>query len=405
MLSTTSNKSLFDMSSNNHNHNHLTSSYFDSTSEYNSNGKARILIASMRGFHAEAYRSAEFEFEDAICEFDSADVLAPVLNSNFTNKVYKPLANHLAVKTARKEWLQSGCMTSRVEQEYDLFFFVCQHYWDITCINSIKGWREKCHKAVLWIDEIWVKELSNLKTRVCLELLKEFDYIFTTQKASAKAIFDLINRPCYSIPYAVDALQFCPVTTEVQRSIDIYSIGRRSPIVHQSLLEFSKQQNLLYLHDTLKGLQMNNYKEHRKLYSDLIKRSRYFIANKAKFDTPEQTGGQEELGSRFFEGAAGGAVMIGIPPNCEAFSEYFDWEDAVIPIAYDTNNLGDIICELNTQPERLHKIRQNNIVNTLLRNDWVYRWEKILEKVELDVTPKIISRKAYLYDLAQLHKS
>jgi hypothetical protein len=375
------------------------------TTRDGSSKSARILIASMRGFNTEAFRSAEFEFEDAICEFDDADMLAPVLDTSLMNMVHKRLSNYIGIKTAKQGLLKSGCITSHVEREYDLFFFICQHFWDITCINSIQGWREKCRKAVLWMDEIWIKELSNSKTKVCLQLLKNFDYIFTTQSASATAIADLINRPCYSLPYAVDAMQFCPVTIKPERSIDIYSIGRRSPIVHQSLLEFAEQQNLLYLHDTLKGLQMNNYKEHRKLYSNLIKRSRYFIANKAKFDVPEQTGGQEELGSRFFEGAAGGAVMIGIPPNCETFHENFDWEDAIIPITYDTKNLCNIITELNTQPERLHKIRQNNIINTLLRNDWVYRWEKVLEKVGLDFTPKMISRKAHLHDLAYVHKS
>ncbi|BAZ12215.1 hypothetical protein NIES4071_40440 [Calothrix sp. NIES-4071] len=363
--------------------------------------KARILIASMRDCHAEAFRSPEFEFEDAICEFDYADILAPVFNLSLASTVRKRLANYIGIKTAKKELLTFGSVTSYVEQEYDLFFFICQHFWDITSINSIKGWREKCSKKVLWIDEIWIKELSNPKTRICLELLKEFDYIFTTQTKSAIAIADLINPNCYSLPYAVDAIQFCPVNIQPERSIDIYSIGRRSPIVHKALLEFAEQQNLLYLHDTLKGLQMTNYKEHRKLYSNLIKRSRYFIANKAKFDTPEQTGGQEELGSRFFEGAAGGAVMIGIPPSYEAFSKIFDWEDAIIPIAYDTNNLGDIITELDAQPERLEQIRRNNIVNTLLRNDWVYRWEKVLEKVGLDITPKMISRRTSLHNLAE----
>ena len=50
---------------------------------------------------------------------------------------------------------------------------------------------------------------------------------------------------------------------------------------------------------------MMDYKEHRTLYINLIKRSRYFIANKAKFDSVNQTGNQEELGSRFFEGECG----------------------------------------------------------------------------------------------------
>lgn len=388
------------MSINSYNNNF--SNHINSKQIYSPTSKPRILIASMRGFHSEAYRSAEYEFEDAICQFDNADILTPVLASDLGSTAYKRLSNYIGTKIGKKELLKSGCITSVVERKYDLFFFVCQHFWDVTCINSIQGWRENCGKAVIWIDEIWIKELESTKTRACIELLKNFDYIFTTQSASAKVIANLTNRPCYSLPYGIDAIKFCPFPNQPQRNIDIYSIGRRSPIVHESLLDYADQKNLLYLHDTLKGMQMTNYKEHRNLYSNLIKRSRYFIANKAKFDTPEQTGGQEELGSRFFEGAAGGAVMIGIPPSCEAFTANFDWSDAVIGISYDAANLGDIISELDAQPERLHSIRQNNVINTLLRHDWIYRWEKILQKVGLDITPEMLSRRTQLQNLAEI---
>jgi Glycosyl transferases group 1 len=385
------------MSINSHNNNFLNPKQI-----YSTTSKPRILITSMREFHCEAYRSAEYEFEDIICQFDNADILTPILASDLGSTVYKRLSNYIGTKIGKKELLKSGCITTVVERKYDLFFFVCQHFWDVTCINSIQGWRENCSKAVIWIDEIWIKELNSSKTRVCIELLKSFDYIFTTQSASAKVIADLINRPCYSLPYGIDAIKFCPFPNQSQRNIDIYSIGRRSPIAHQSLINYADQQNLLYLYDTLKGLHMTNYKEHRHLYSNLVKRSRYFIANKAKFDTPDQTGGQEELGSRFFEGAAGGAVMIGIPPSCEAFTTNFDWTDAVISIPYDAANLGDIIAELDAQPDRLHSIRQNNVINTLLRHDWIYRWQKILETVGLDITPKILSRQTKLEDLAEI---
>jgi hypothetical protein len=377
--------------------------------EYSGNNQTlQTLIVSMRELHYDAFRSPEFEFEDAICNFSKVELILPKLNSSLNHKYTeysKRLVNYLAIKSGQKELLNSGCTPYHIERNYDLLFFVCQYFWDIITINSIDGWRDKCKKAVAWIDEIWIKELSDRKIKLCIELLQNFDYIFTTNSASAKEIVTLTNQPCYSLPYGIDAIKFCPFPNPTPRNIDIYSIGRRSPIAHQSLLEFAEDKNLLYLHDTLKGLQMKNYKEHRHLYSNLIKRSRYFIANKAKFDKPEQTGGQEEMGSRFFEGTAGGAVMIGIPPKCEAFTEHFDWTDAVIPIDYDTNNLGELITELDAQPERLHQIRKNNVVNSLLRHDWVYRWEKILEKVGLDITSGMVSRKKYLQYLGELVSS
>ncbi|MGH7999970.1 MAG: glycosyltransferase family protein [Brasilonema sp.] len=370
-----------------------------------SNKKPRILVVSMRGFQSEAYRSAEYEFEDTLCTFDYADILTPVLASGAVTTLSKKLLNYAAIAFDKGQLLSSGCIPSILDREYDLLFFICQHFWDITCINSIKGWREKCRKAVLWIDEIWKKEIGQQKTRLCLKLVKDFDYIFTTQSFSVDAIANLVQRPCFSLPYGVDTIKFYPYAQLSQRSIDIYSIGRRSPIVHKALLEVAERKNFLYLFDSLKGLQMTDYKEHRTLYSNLIKRSRYFIANKAKFDAIHQAGGQDELGSRFFEGAAGGAVMIGTPPVCEAYTTHFNWSHAVIEIPYDAPNVADLITEFDAQPDHLNKVRKDNVMNSLLRHDWVYRWEKILEKVGLESTPEILSRKAHLANLADKVKS
>jgi spore maturation protein CgeB len=367
-----------------------------------SHKEPRILVVSMRGFHSEAYRSAEYEFEDVISTFDRADLLSPVYISDFKSQLRKKASNYLGNSLGKSKLLHSGCKELAIDKEYDLLFFICQHFWDMTCINAIKGWRDKCKKAVLWIDELWAKELENPKTALCLKLAKDFDYIFTTQSKSVDAISKLVQRPCYSLPYAVDAIKFCPYPQVPQRHIDVYSIGRRSPIAHKSLLELTERKNFLYLYDSLKGLEMRNYQEHRTLYSNLIKRSRYFIANKAKFDSGNQTGSQEELGSRFFEGAAGGAVMIGTPPVCEAYKTNFDWSDAVIEVPLNTTDIANIIVELDAQPERLQKIRKENLINSLLRHDWVYRWEAILNKVGLNNTPDMVVRQAYLKNLADM---
>ena len=39
-------------------------------------------------------------------------------------------------------------------------------------------------------------------------------------------------------------------------------------------------------------------------------------------------------------------------------------------------------------------------VNSLSRHDWVYRWRTILEAVGLEPTPEMLSREAYLNELA-----
>jgi hypothetical protein len=108
------------------------------------------------------------------------------------------------------------------------------------------------------------------------------------------------------------------------------------------------------------------------------------------------------MGFRFFEGAAAGTVMIGQPPDIPAFRENFDWPDAVIPIAYDEPNIAKILADLDSEPKRLAEIRKNNVIQSLLRHDWVYRWKDILHIAGLKPTPAIAAREKRLHEIANM---
>lgn len=360
---------------------------------------SRVLILSLRNIISHVSRCTGYELEEAILNFDSVDLLTPSLNSSLF-EVTRRLSKNIGNLVGNGKLLNPLLNEIIVEKEYDVFFFFCQYPYDIFCLNSIKGWRDKCKKAVIWLDEIWAKDVH--KWKVTLRLLKDFDCIFMNFSSSIQSVSEIVQRPCHSLPFGVDAVRFCPYPLQADRSIDVYSMGRRSAVTHEALLKLVREGNFFYIYDTIKNLYMLDYKEHRNLTANLLKRSRYFLANKAKFDAEGETNGQEELGSRFFDGAAGGAVMLGEPPNCKAYHECFDWSDAVIQVPNEAANIGEIIAELNAQPERLARIRTDNIVNSLLRHDWVYRWGKILNAVGLEQTPQMAHREAYLKNLAQM---
>jgi Glycosyl transferases group 1 len=359
--------------------------------------ESRVLMVSLRNFKLHVCRSGPYELEDIISACDNVDVIAPVFNANLF-KLTNRLANDTAKLLGNAKIIKSLLNYKyQVEKQYELFFFFCQSPQDLLILNSIKGWREKCRYAVCWVDEIWVQDVE--KWSVQLELLKDFDHIFMNLRHSVNPIKKITQRPCHFLTYAVDAAKFYPHSSNWERCIDVYSIGRRSQVTHQALLELGKNSQFLYVYDTIQGLYMANYQEHRSLYSNLVKRSHYMIVNKAKFDLQAQANPQEEVGPRFFEAAAGGAVMLGSPPKCETFTDFFDWEDAVIEIPFDCSNIADIINDLNAQPERLARIRRESVVSSLLRNDWIYRWEEILKTIGIDTTPQIQKRKAYLENL------
>ena len=137
------------------------------------------------------------------------------------------------------------------------------------------------------------------------------------------------------------------------------------------------------------------------LLAGLFQRSRYNITNYAKFNSTEETGGTQEIGYRFFEGAAAGTVMIGMPPAGEAFPRYFDWEDPIIKVDLLGTDVVEAIAELDAQPERLESISRRNVANCLLKHDWSYRWRDMLATFNLEPSPKIVQREKYLKELAQ----
>jgi hypothetical protein len=159
---------------------------------------------------------------------------------------------------------------------------------------------------------------------------------------------------------------------------------------------------LFYVYDTVGNFDVNDARDHRALVASLIKRCRYFIAYPAKFSVIAETGGLQEMGPRYFEGAAGGAVMIGRAPNSQGFDSLFDWPDAVIPTSTDPNGIVELVAELDAQPERAQHIRRRNVVNSLRRHDWAYRWRHVLESLQLPARSALVEREQQLISVASL---
>jgi hypothetical protein len=163
-----------------------------------------------------------------------------------------------------------------------------------------------------------------------------------------------------------------------------------------------RESGLFYLHDSIGGSQAINSKEHRALLANVAKRSRYFIVNPGKIDEPEKRGNQIETSNRYLEGAASGAIMVGERPKNEIFERLFDWPEAVTQLPYDSCDIDMVIKDLDGDPERQDRIRRTSVVQALMRYDWVYRWEAILETVGLEPLQGVLERKERLRKLAEV---
>jgi hypothetical protein len=278
---------------------------------------------------------------------------------------------------------------------------LCQGPGDLEDLGQLRGVAERCRRRVCFLDEMWAADID--RWRADLKRIADFDAVFTMFESSVGPVGEALGRQCHLLLGGVDAVRFCPYPDPPVRSIDVYSMGRRSADVHAALLRLAEDCGCFYLYDTVTTFLVRNPAEHRNLLRNLIKRTRYFLVYAAKFNKPEQTHGQEELGQRHFEGAAGGAVMLGSAPRCTAYAQNFDWPDATVPIKLiEATDVGDVIAELDRQPDRVARIRRDNVVNSLLRHDWVYRWRQILDVVGLPPSAGMAAREAHLAQLADV---
>jgi hypothetical protein len=355
--------------------------------------KARVLLFSMRNIARHVARCGDYEFEDVISGCDDADVIAPHPATPVDNRIVREVDRILG-----RERLIDGAV--RADEKYDLFFVFCRNAFDLRFVNRIEGLHENCRQAVCVISELWPSKISEVREH--LKVLGRFDHVFANLQTSVGPIEKATGRPCHFLPLGVDALRFAPFPNSPARNIDVYSMGRRPAEEHRALLASAERGEMFYVYDTTADFNVIDPLEHRILLANLIKRSRFFITYPAKFDVPAETGGTREMGARYFEGAAGGAVMIGMPPRCAAYDDCFDWRDAVISTPRDPAQIASLVAGLEAQPNRLAQIRRHNVTNSLRRHDWVYRWRKILDHVGLSVTERLVEREAQLNSAASL---
>lgn len=361
---------------------------------------ARTLLFSPRNLERAPWLSLQYEFEDVICEVDSVELVRPTPPAiSYSAQVRHGLYNQARRRMRRR--VRHPIDAVAITGSYDLFFMIAYFGPDLAYLERLRGWRERCRKAVCFLAEVWSPELAS-KVEY-LEILAQFDHVLVMSEPVSRPLSKLIGRPVEFMPHATDALRFCPYPSPPPRVIDLYALGRRAPVTHGAALEWAERTGAFYVFDTTDvttGAAVFDHREHRAHIASYVKRSKYFLAyslNPARLD---RTGGDEAISTRYFEGAAGGAVMVGTTPKCAEWDQNFDWPDAVIEIPYDTSDIGEILAELDGDPERLEEARRNNVMNSLRRHDWVHRWEQVLRAGGLDPLPALDERLARLEEQA-----
>jgi hypothetical protein len=364
---------------------------------------ARVCMVSLRGSNSHAAWCSNYEFEDVISGIDDVDMFSLKPGPRFElrrriarSMIWKPGVKHLIPH------FNPGLQSVKIDRDYDLFVFICMGPPDLIYLSAIEGWKERCKKKICFMVEFysgWTKEYA-----YHLSLLRDFDHVTQCFSGSVAAVQDAVGKPCHHVPLGADVFRFTPHPNPVPRTIDVYSMGRRSEVVHNSLLKKAANRELFYIYDTIPGLlvQPKDHRQHRDLLANCAKRSRFFVAYPAKVDVAEETRGQSEVGARFYEGAATGALLLGQAPTIPSFAKEFHWPDAVVDAGKTEGDLDDVLATFRNDPARFERASRNNAINAMRHFDWAYRWKQMLGIVGLEPSKKLQERTQSLQTLAAL---
>lgn len=369
---------------------------------------ARTLLISDRGRCRSLGRCCHYECEDVIQSMDDADLLVPAARHRpfpaLIRKVLQRVERHVGLRVARTEQVEA----CEVKGEYDLCFFLLPPWsgGPLHALEYVRFWRSRCRLAVCWVSEAWSGQLREIRKDRFVRTLQQFDLVIVSQAGSLEAMSRLLDRPCRYLPCGIDALAFCPYPDPPARVVDLYNMGRRSPATHAAALDWARRNGRYYLYDTTEAPAVIDWREHRRALAETLKRTKFFLVNRAHVNNPRITAGQEELGVRFFEGAAAGAVMIGeAPRNSPEFNALFGWPDSVIPMRFGATEIGSLIETLEKDPGRLERVRRENVRMALCRFDWLYAWREILRWAKLPPLAGLRERETRLRQMAVLAES
>jgi hypothetical protein len=366
---------------------------------------SRVLVFSQRNIARPTWQALQYEFEDLLTTFDDVRLVSPQgqrapTTSSLSRRVVNGTKHRLGVPRRSPIWVAPSMRPTSITTSHELFFAVFHFPHQLSHLERLHGWRERSRYAVCVLMELWGPDVR--RQADYLRLLSQFDAVFVWNPNVLGSLTGLgLDRPLSMVP-AVDAIRASPQPHLPSRVLDVYNYGRTAPSPHTALMRLVEEQGLTYLYETRGDATVEDHQAHRALVANMMKRSKYFMAYRVN-DSPERqdrTGGDEVLSTRYFEGVAGGAVLLGSRTLSEEFDRTFDWPDAVVPVPYDETDMRGVLQDLAREPDRLAAARTANVRNSLLRHDWSARWSQVLESVDLAPTQEVLARRARLSALA-----
>ena len=302
----------------------------------------KVLLLSQRRISDLVAFCLAYEFEDT---------LQAVTGAERIDATDLPSSNSPAAPTSWRACFRIAAAGSRLapsprskvalSSEYELFFPIFSNAFELYSLATIPDWRQRCRKAACFITEVWTDQLPEY----LLELLSEFDHIFTGLQHCVEDVARITGRPCSYLPLATDVLRFAPAPARPAAADR--GLQYRPPLAdHASCIAGGRGAagKLLLLR--------HGGRERHRPEAAHVPRRQCAGASPDAGDHPQaqpllhrqpQSRQQSRIHGRsrrdlrpLLRRMAAGTVMIGEAPRTEEFERQFDWPDAVIHLPFDS---------------------------------------------------------------------
>lgn len=360
----------------------------------NDSPSARVLLVSMRGGNVRPNRCLPIEFEDTIENID--DVYRMDMRVTPRN-VFTATRSRFDQYCPRVSALFGTNMVPR-RKPFDLVFFYCSHVHDMRTTVPLQPILNAGQMRACFVEEIWKGQRPASDK---IKWLQRFDILFTSCSDSAEELEKLTGRTTKYLPPSVDTIRWSVPGAEPQRCVDVLWYGRQIAGTHRAIQALAEKHGLFYVFDTIVANHVIHKVEHRTALARLVNRSHCVFVNPAKADRTNERGEQSEIGYRFFEAAAGGAILIGDHPQTTLFDEMFGWPESIFRIPLGSVEVGPVIMPILENEELRRRVSLRNRIESLRRHDVVYRWQDVLRTVGLPETDAMEKRVTKLHDHAR----
>lgn len=167
-----------------------------------------------------------------------------------------------------------------------------------------------------WVIDSWEPVIERIGRIAAAQRIGPLFVSFRQSHAALRAAFPRLDARW--LPFAANPAVFRP-DGDGERDVFAYWMGRRTARLHDALEAYCRERGLVYRTDAVSGPALG----------ELVARSRYFVVTPPDVDDPARTGSFSPMTSRYFEGPAAGARLLGTLPRSGEFEALLPREAAL----------------------------------------------------------------------------